>query len=524
VNYPIHTPLDNLTNFTPSGLKKTGDLVLKLVERFDAGVPSRMTEQYLLLQLGMRHVFLPHWVLWLVIGIAPLLALAAILSLRGTRVRIEGARRVRWTTIKVIAFALIIQVFIWSSETLMGFVVGYRFPWVNNFFGYVLLGVLCGLIGLWIVLRASRRFPLTPDAYVLGRKALIILGVLMLLAALRGPELSAFFAVAMAFMSLALLLRATVLRIGFWILSGLTMLRLVFFEELGLIQRLLSQNTIQSMGGLVGYESFFILFFTLLSLPFAFGFASMYRDSGRDLFFLRKFRTGKGLGLVSVASIGLMIYLFVQQPYDQKWYGRIVVQQNYSVGTDSSTIMLKGSEYLNGLKMVADGREVVFDGRTNFHQFLPSQSSVVTWCSMDVNYWPGTKLDEKDSVWKMDREVTIHSRMRPYRVRVRYESASPFDVSSPWTYREGNKFEKESDNAKVFSWYSFPDTLIVIPITFTLGDSQRVSEKIEVIFDSLAYPLRLNKDLTYFETSTVVTETHEFGVRSDSTSIVSRPQ
>jgi hypothetical protein len=97
-------------------------------------------------------------------------------------------------------------------------------------------------------------------------------------------------------------------------------------------------------------------------------------------------------------------------------------------------------------------------------------------------------------------------------------------VSSPWAYRGSDKHEHESDNAKTFSWYSFPDTLIEIPITFTLGDSQRVSEKIEVIFDSLAYPLRLDKDLTYFEMSTMVTETHEFGVRSDSTDIVSRPQ
>jgi hypothetical protein len=301
-------------------------------------------------------------------------------------------------------------------------------------------------------------------------------------------------------------------------------LRLVFFEELGLIQRMLSQNTIHSVGGLIGYECSFIVLFAFLSLPFISGFAALYRDSKQDLFFLRKFRAGKGLGLVSVAAIGLMTYLFLQKPYNQKWYGRIVVQQSYTVGTDSSTITLKGSEDLKGLKMVADGRDVVFDGRTNFHQFHPSHSSVVPLCSMDVNYWPGKKATEKDSVWRMDRRITIHSRIRPYRVKVRYSSTSPFDVSSPWAYQPAEKSQKVSDNVKVFSWYSFPDTLIDIPVTFTLGDSQRVSEKIEVTFDTLAYPLRLDKDLTYFEMSTVVTETHEFGVRNDSTDIVSRPQ
>lgn len=524
VDYPIHTPLDNLTNFTPGGLKKTGDLVFKLVERFDAGVPSRMTEQYMLLQVGTAPVFLPHWILWSIFGITLMLAFAAILILRSRRVHVEGAPRIRWSAIKLIIFTLVIQAFTWLSETLMGFVAGYRFPWVNNFFGYALLGILFGLIGLWVALNASRRFPLTQDAYLLGRNSLVILIILTLLAALRGPELSTFFALATAFMSLAILLRASVVRIGFWILSVLTALRLVFVEELGLIQRLLSQNTIHTMGGLIGYESIFIIFFAFLSLPFMFGFAALYRDSGRDLFFLRRFRERNGLWLISFAAIGLMTYLLLHRPYGQKWFGRIVVQQNYTVGADSSTITLKGSEYLRGLRLVVDGRDVVLVGRTNFHQFQPSQSSFVSWCSMDVNYWPGSNPGENDSLSRMDRRITIHSRIRPYRVNVKYSSTSPFDVSSPWAYRHSEKFEKESDNVRVFSWYSFPDTLIEIPITLTLSDSQRVSEKIEVTFDALAYPLRLEKNLTYFEMSTVVTETHEFGVRNDSTDIVSRPQ
>ena len=38
VSYPIHTPLDNWANFNPDGLPRTGDLVLRLFERFDGGV------------------------------------------------------------------------------------------------------------------------------------------------------------------------------------------------------------------------------------------------------------------------------------------------------------------------------------------------------------------------------------------------------------------------------------------------------------------------------------------------------
>ena len=125
---------------------------------------------------------------------------------------------------------------------------------------------------------------------------------------------------------------------------------------------------------------------------------------------------------------------------------------------------------------------------------------------------------------KMTRDVTIHSVTRPYRVQVRYSSELPLDLSSPWAYQRAGRFEKESDRVGVFSWYSFPDTLLEIPVTFSLRDTQRVQEKIEVTFDTLAYPMHLAKDLTDFEKRTVVTHSREFQAPRDSTTLSSRRQ
>lgn len=524
VDYPIHTPLDNLANFTPSGLKRSGDLVLKLVERFDGGIPARTVGHYMLVQFGTTPIFLPHWFLWSVIVVAILFSVTAIVVLWRRRVRVEGVVRVRWSGIKVILLTLIVQSFIWLSESLFGFIDGNRFPWVSHFPAFVLLGILSGLLGLWLTLRMLGRFPLSSEAYGFGGRALTILAILTLLSAFTGPKLAAFFALATILMSLALMLRSGVLRVALWVLSCLVLLRLVFFEEMGLIQRLLAENLIHSFGGVMAYEAVFIVFCTLISLPFVFGFAAIYRASGIDLFWLKKLRARRHFLAVPVAALGVMVYLFMQRPYDRKWHSRIQVEQKYAMGADSSTITIRGSEYLNGLKMVADSQEVPFCRQTNFFEFHPSHSSVVPWCSVDAHFWPAKKARDQDSMWSMDRRVTIHSQIRPYRVSVRYSCASPFEVSSPWAYRDSERSGKASDNVRIFSWYSFPDTLIDIPITFALGDSQRVSEKIEVTFDTLAYPLHLNKDLTYFELSTVVSEAHEFGVRNDSTNIVSPPQ
>ena len=522
VDYPIHTPQDNLANFDPSGLTKTGNLVLKLVDRFDPGVPTRSTERYMLIQLGIKTMYVDPWMLWLIIIVSVLLAVAALLVLRGRSLIQAGTPRIRWPGIKLILYAIIIQSFIWLSETWLGWIAGYRFPWANHFGGVVVLGLLCGAIGLWLVLNVSLRFRLSLDAFVWGWRSLVVLLILTMMSSLGGPKLAVFFAASTGLMSLAMLTRSTSARLVFWILSCLTIVRIVFFEELGLIQRQLSENTIHSLGGLLGYEFFFILLFTIISLPFIFGFAAIYRDSGKDLLWLKRFRERRGLAVVFPAAALMMVYLVMQTPYGPKWYGRVDVRQECAMGADSCTIALRSSEYMGGLKVVADTSTILFDDRANSYDFRISRSRAASWCSIESRFSPVQETIEKDSTRKISRQVTIRSSIHPYRVQVRYDSKLPFEVSSPWAYRRAGQFEKESDRVRVFSWYSFPDTLIELPVTFSLRDTQRISEKIEITYDTLAYPMHLSKDLTNFEKRTVVTDSHEFGVHNDSTSTVSR--
>jgi hypothetical protein len=101
VGYPIHTPLDNLARFDTSGLARSGNLVLKLVERFDGGVPSRTTEKYYLLQLGEHLIFITHPVLLGFAGIAFALSMIAFLVVRRHRVR-DRSSEPRWSVPKLV--------------------------------------------------------------------------------------------------------------------------------------------------------------------------------------------------------------------------------------------------------------------------------------------------------------------------------------------------------------------------------------------------------------------------------------
>ncbi len=507
VDYPIHTPQDNLQNFQPSGLKRSGDLVLHLVRKFDAGIPSRTTERYLLIQLGTLPLFFPHWVLWMFIAVSLILGVLSVTVLRKRRASFEEVPRVRWSVLKLLISTIILQIFIWSSETVLGFIKGYRFAWVNNFKGFVVLGLLFGLIGLWLVLNSLRRFRLSSDAFVFGWRAMTVLAIFTMVAALRGPELAAFFGLSVMFLSIAFFARSPGVRVLFLTLSALALLRLVFFEELGLIQRLITVNKIHSLAGLIFYHTTYVILFTVLSLPFVLGFAAIYRASGRDLLWLRKYRSRVGLIVVGGCAICLSVYLFFQPVYGSRWFSDVLVEQHFDLGADSSRIELKGSEYLDGTTMRSGNWQMMFAGRTNYHRFAQRESSVVRWASVERRM--DTTVRKGDSV-DVFRNVLLHSSMRPYTVAISYRSMLPFTVTTQSVHADNIRPGRESDRLKVFSWYCFPDTNLDVPLTFGLVKNQQVVEKVEVTYDSLAYDLHLERKFTNVQYRTIVASVDTF--------------
>ncbi|MBM2840716.1 MAG: Peptidase protein, partial [Bacteroidetes bacterium] len=508
VDYPIHTPQDHLDNFQPSGLKRTGDLVLALVERFDAGVPSRTTERYLLVQFGTVPILIPYWLLWSFISCSVVVAAMSIVVLRRQAFVVEGTQRVRWSSIKLILFVLIIQTMIWSSESLIGFIKGYRFPWVNNFAGFAILGTLFGLIGLWLVLKWIRRLPLSQHPFGFGLRAVGLLSAMTIVSSLISPELGAFLALALLSLSLALVVRLPVARILFWVLSCLTMLRLVFFEELGLIQRTITENRIHTLAGLLGYEAVIVVLFTILSLPFAFAFAAIYRASGVDFLWLKRFRGNAGLLSVIGLAVLLSAYLLLQSVYEARWFNNIIVEQRTNLGADTSSIRLKGSENLDGTLMRAGSWEETFEGQTNFHEFTRRQSFLKSWAALDRNVVVPIRRGG-DTITVL-RYVRLHSELRPYTITISYRSSLPFTVESKWAHGGSLRLGSETDRLKIFSWYCFPDTDLVVPISFGLQKGQKVAEEIEVTYDTLSYGLRLQREFTNIRYRTVVAASDSF--------------
>lgn len=514
VTFPIHTPQDNWENFTHSGLKRSGDLVLKLFEKYDGGVPTRTTERYQLVQIGSTPFFLPYPLLWAFIGMSVVAAIVAYAVTRRRRTAVDPSSRVRWSRFKLLMATLVIQTFIWSSETIIGFIRGYRFPWVNNSTGFFLLGILFGLIALWLILRAALRYRLSGDAHVYTMFSLVPLMVLTLACAFMTPELGMYVAASLLGLSLALVARSAAVKLTLFVGSVLVMHSLLFFDGHGLLQRLIALNQIPLLWHKVLLHLAFIVLFTIITLPFVHGFAAIYRGSGVDLLWLKRFRAGGGFVVVLLAAAIVSGYLIAQPVYDAKWFNTVRVEHRYDANADSGALAIRGSEYLDGLGGTVNGRDTVFSGRINSAMLEEAAAFPVRW--LDVSHELDAVSQTTDTTWRLGRTLTLRSLFRPLRVNVIYESDSPFEVTSPWAHgaRSRETGVRETDRRKVFRWYAFPDSHLVIPVHFALKDSQAVMETVDVMFDSAAYPIRLSREFTNIEYRTTVVERDSFAAHA----------
>jgi hypothetical protein len=384
----------------------------------------------------------------------------------------------------------------------IGILRGYRFPWVNNYGGFVVFAVFCGLIGLWLSLRLARRLHLTADPFPYFIRAFVILTVLTALLSLANAELAAYPALSLIFLALAMFLRPPALKGALLLLTPYPMVRLVFTEYTGLFQRMLANIPLPSVSSSVLYNAGFILFYSLLSVPFVFAFAAVYRDAGRDLFWLKKFGGNAGCALAAAGALLTAVVLLFRPVYGPLWERSVSVTQTYTLGADSGAVNIAGGEYLNGIRCTIDGIDTTLSGRQTRITLHTEKPAIVTWLAIDTSLT--RSAESSDSVSVMERRLVLHSALRPLSVTVSYRSNRPFGAVSPWV--RGLRRGAPPDSAKntIYSWYAFPDTPLVVPVTLTLRDSQQVRETVEVTYDSLEYPLSLDRDATYFLKRTIV--------------------
>lgn len=505
VTFPIHSALDNLRNFTPSGLYRSGDIALKLFERFDRGTPGRRTEKYYLMQFGSTPVVIEYPTLWTCVAISFAIAILALIIAYRRRVRFEKGAKIHWSGFKMILYVILIMAGAFFSENVVGLVRGIRFPWVNNFNGFVALGILGGFIGLWVAMKIADRWRITTDAYVLYLRAFVILSIYTIGFALSGPELALYPVSGLLFMGMAMIVRRPLLKFVLAAFAPFMILHLLFMEDLGLYLRAFAAFEDDSLLVTGAVHAGLIFVFTIVLLPFAYGFVAVCRDARLELRWLERFRSVRGLGYTVLVFALLSGYLSTRPVYGELWQRLVRVEQEYAEGSDSSTVHVRSSEFLTGLDIRYAGKDTIITGKTTGYTPIATKPGPVQWLSVRRNDEPERDTTTSDSTLTTRRDLRLQSAIRPYMVEVKYNGKGLIAASSTWSEGERRGGISGTADARVFSWYSFPDTVLDIPVDLRWKKGSTLTETVTVTYDTLAYPLTVSHLFTIPQYRTVVT-------------------
>ncbi len=484
---PIHTPRDNFDNFEPRGLKRCGDVIVKLANRFDSGVPSRQTESYFLILAGQTPIFISLKALPIALAIAFLISTLIFVFLRKRRDR--NSNTGPWTVPIMVLFSIVIVSFGWFSTNIVGLMKGMRHPWLaypETFYLLALVGVITGFI---ICARMTQKFRITTCPYRLFRASYIMLFIFMMVSLLFGNVSIALApAFGLACISLAMFAKNTGLKLFFLALSPLWMMRLIFSEWKELIFRSLALMMPADMSTTIAFNGIIVFFFSLYILPYLFGFAAVLRTlpSQRRLYI---FKSEWASAIAIIVYITSAIVLTNIPSYNRLWFRNVNANLSMNMNTKASTFTLTSSEYLRSIRITTDGIEKRLRGRSIKEELpLPASfdTSMVTVQHIENQTTHGDTTD-------IDLELRLLSRKRPYTVSVGYPkttqnrfpiSSSPLLISS-------------KDGQQVINFYSFPDTALNIPVKLQVVGKDTITETIRVVFSELPPSMKIEGDLCY---------------------------
>ncbi len=488
VSNPIHTPRDNFDNFDPAGLKRSGDVMLKLVERFDHGVPSRETDRYWLYLIGATPVFVPIPVLWLFNIVAVGLSIIAFIAVRRRREPPDSPDRVKWSGVKMLLFSAMIAICGWFGSDILGAIKGVRYPWMTSIPLYFVLAFFSLCIGGWFAVRLSKILRLSRCPYVFYKRAIIGLWAFLILLGLLNIKLTVEPAAAILLISLALLLRSPILKFVLALFAPVWMLRLVFSEWSSLIFRLAAFSMPSDMSTWILFNGGAILFFSIYLLPFLFTAAAVVRDSGSLQAIIPRLRSPRA-GMVPAIGYALMAAILLSQPvYDRFWFKNAGVEESYDMDKSTKDVVIRSGEYLSGLHIRHGGVDTIIDARTTIARIAPRGGFDTSWLTVgrqDVRQQIGDTTIH-------DIELTLSMTRRPFTVAVYYVGGKDklASFNTPWTFASDEGIRK-------ISWYSFPDSSLKIPVKLRTVGSDSIKERIEVTFAGLAYPMDVQREMTY---------------------------
>jgi hypothetical protein len=227
-----------------------------------------------------------------------------------------------------------------------------------------------------------------------------------------------------------------------------------------------------------------ILLFSVWLLPFLLGFAAVYVSLNSDPLRLSSFRKGWG-ALASAGSFLVgVLYLSTIPVYTESWRQKIRIEQEFDLSRGTGTVQARSADYLDGLRVRFPDRDTLIHGNTLTARLMEDVPPPERFLVIDRTVEPS-----EPGRSALNLLLTLRMKYRPYTLRVSY------------TARRGSELKASSvlplssdGKGATFRWYSFPDTLLVVPVTLEGGKTDTLWEHIEADFIEPVVPLQGEKE------------------------------
>jgi hypothetical protein len=480
---PIHTALDNLANIDRGQLDRSGRFIDALLSQYQQqGLPGRKLEHYTLWSPFGYPLFIPHWILVLVVVTAFLLGVLAFIHSRKQRVAIERSLRVRFSPAKLALLFLIVAGVAQSGEGVIQALKGMRYPWLVHVVPYLLLMICWAIGGLWLALWISRHWRWNREPHLYASRTLILLALLTIAASFASARLAIYPGLGLLFFALAVLLRPQGLKLIFGLLTPLPVLRLVFTELTVFIGRNMAMAgmNIDAFWKAALYTAAITMILLGLFLPFINSGAWMVLRIPWLRRSLRRFRrpvTGLAVLLLLVLATGAAYRL---PAYDASWRPAVQLAAKYTLPKGESELLLRGSDYFQDVRVQNDTLDLRFSERSHNEKLaIPFTADWVMIEGSEVRH-PG----EQDTIL-VDWRLQSLEPWQSVTLAIKTDTLKITEVQSALKYRL-------DENELSFTWLSRPPDSLTLQARFLVHPGSRLIREVTATYNRPPLPIEVS--------------------------------
>ncbi|NOR14438.1 MAG: M28 family peptidase, partial [Candidatus Aminicenantes bacterium] len=476
LRHPIHTRNDNLDYFEPSGLERSGRLVLELIRKFDEGQPETKIDHYMLFLVGGKPFFIPPFLLQVFVFLSLFLSLFTLYRVRADRVKYQYIedKKIRLSWPKLSAMLVIILLVITAADWMLRLVKGQRIYWYAYPQSHLLYLIPVSLLGIWIALQMRDKWDLRKDTFFyLVRASGYFWILIFLMWSYMGPRQAFYPAAALFLIALGCLAPWCWLKGVLWLLSPYLMFRLLLLPEYyEFVYRGVAQlyRQIHDPVGELVVSGIFLLFMFIWAMPFLLGFVAVYRSTRGDLFRLQRFRGQFFSVLLAGILVAGAIYLYTLPSYTQKWEQPVTITQKLE--KDKTVIQYSSNDYLKGIVANIDWKFESSDLRASTkEQDYPLE---LDWIDEKIKFTTENVDEEK----LVDLEFLFSFAKQPYTVFLYLDCDGPLRVEESNAKHTQNK----KSGRVTMQWFSFPPRLLKPRLKLRIPPGSELKAELKATF------------------------------------------